>query len=117
MCFCLRGTVLHRASFRDTSEDGEMSDHDLTPCNASPSLTHLLSWTDANKENRDEGRPGGQFIDQDDVEEMWKERVSNLSKDQEPTNHELLQAIAAFAKLFNVRPGHAVTTVQDSSRG
>ena len=76
-------------SASDCSDDGEMSDHDLTPCNPSPSLHQLMGWGIA-------GRP----VDHDDIEEDWRNHVHNVTND--PNNEALLSTFVAFGKLFDV---------------
>jgi hypothetical protein len=70
-----------------------MSDHDLTPCNASPSISQLLSWGGG-------GAFSGRYLDQDEVEEVWKNHVGVLT--QNSSNEVLLETFSVFGKLFDV---------------
>ena len=83
----------YRAS--DCSDDGELSDHDLTPCNPSPSFP-LHGWAALGGA----GRGNGTCVDHDDIEEDWRNHVQNVTND--PTNDMLLSTFVAFGKLFNV---------------
>ena len=74
----------------DCSDDGELSD--LTPCNASPSLSQLLSWSGV--------RPS-RMGERDDVEEKWRTHVQLLMTS--PSNQNLMSTFSLFAKLFKAR--------------
>merc|ERR1719334_688889 len=78
--------------------EGEMSD--LTPCNASPSLTHLLSWS------------GCRRVERDDVEENWRAHVQTLMSASSQDN--LLHTFALFAKLFRDLRSKTVSLTEDS---
>ena len=78
------------------SDDGELSDHDLTPCNPSPSFP-VHGWAALSGASRG----GGTCIDHDDIEEDWRNHVQNVTND--PTNETLLATFVAFGKLFDVR--------------
>ena len=78
------------------SDDGELSDHDLTPCNPSPSFP-VHGWAALSGASRG----GGTCLDHDDIEEDWKNHVQNVTND--PTNETLLATFVAFGKLFEVR--------------
>jgi hypothetical protein len=86
--------IFYRNSDDDTDEDGEMTDHDLTPCNASPSLSQLLQWGGMG------GAAAGKFGDHDEIEEVWKNHVHILT--QNTSNEVLLETFSVFAKLFEV---------------
>ncbi len=81
----------------DTDGDGDMSDHDLTPCNASPSLPY--SWPHPGPEMGHCGG-GGRVLEQEEVEDMWKAQVAAVM--QNSTNEALMESFTAFGKLFNV---------------
>ena len=83
-------------SASDCSDDGELSDHDLTPCNPSPSFP-VHGWAALSGA----GRGSGACMDHDDIEEDWRNHVQNVTND--PTNETLLSTFVAFGKLFNVR--------------
>ena len=60
----------------DTSDD--MSDHDLTPCNMSPSLNQLMTWNMGGA-SASVVRPGSSGLllshETDEFEGLWKEHV------------------------------------------
>ena len=60
----------------DTSDD--MSDHDLTPCNMSPSLSQLMTWNMGGA-SASVVRPGSSGLllshETDEFEGLWKEHV------------------------------------------
>merc|ERR1712240_865455 len=78
--------------------EGEMSD--LTPCNASPSLTHLLSWS------------GCRRLERNDVEESWRAHVQTLMAASSQDN--LLHTFALFGRLFRALRGKTVGLTEDS---
>jgi len=78
--------------------EGEMSD--LTPCNASPSLSQLLSWS------------GCRRMERDDVEENWRSHVQTLMTSSSQDN--LLHTFALFARLFRDLRGKTVNLTEDS---
>merc|ERR1719445_1851409 len=78
--------------------EGEMSD--LTPCNASPSLSQLLSWS------------GCRRMERDDVEENWRSHVQTLMTSSSQDN--LLHTFALFARLFRDLRGKTVGLTEDS---
>ena len=94
---------IHFAIFSasDCSDDGENSDHDLTPCNPSPSLPGF--WSSA----------GARPIDHDDVEENWLMHIDKVTN--EPTNYGLLSTFGAFAKLFEELKVKTCVITQDAS--
>ena len=79
--------------------EGEMSD--LTPCNASPSLSQLLSWN-----------AGCRRVERDDVEENWRAHVQTLMTSSSQDN--LLHTFALFARLFRDLRGKTVSLTEDS---
>lgn len=80
-----------------------MSDHDLTPCNASPSPSQHLPWGGAGSGTGGMVVARGHF-EQDEFEEMWKEHVHAVMQGSGVTteNHLLLKTFGIFASLFNV---------------
>jgi len=78
--------------------EGEMSD--LTPCNASPSLSQLLSWS------------GCRRMERDDVEENWRSHVQTLMTSSSQDN--LLHTFALFARLFRDLRVKTVNLTEDS---
>ena len=60
----------------DTSDD--VSDHDLTPCNMSPSLSQLMTWNMGGA-SASSVRPGSSGLhlshETDEFEGLWKEHV------------------------------------------
>lgn len=60
-----RSSTPHSETESGDCSEGEMSD--LTPCNASPSLSQLLSWSG-----------GCRRTERDDVEENWRAHVQTL---------------------------------------
>lgn len=78
--------------------EGEMSD--LTPCNASPSLSQLLSWS------------GCRRVERDDVEENWRAHVQTLMTSSSQDN--LLHTFALFARLFRDLRSKTVNLTEDS---
>merc|ERR550532_958961 len=78
--------------------EGEMSD--LTPCNASPSLSQLLSWSSCRR------------VERDDVEENWRSHVQTLMTSSSQDN--LLHTFALFARLFRDLRGKTVGLTEDS---
>ncbi len=89
--------------FSDTDDDGEMTDHDLTPCNASPSLGYSWPGTAAAAG----GMIHGRVLEQEEVEEMWKAHVGLVM--QNSSNEALMETFVAFGKLFNVRKNNYST--------
>ena len=61
-------------SASDCSEDGELSDHDLTPCNPSPSFP-VHGWATLGGS----GRGNGACLEHDDIEEDWRNHVQNVT--------------------------------------
>ncbi len=100
---------LFSSSASDTDDDADMSDHDLTPCNASPSLPY--SWpgggghqgasAGTGPESGVAGGASGRLLEQEAVEDMWKAHVTVAM--QNPSNEALMETFFAFGKLFNVR--------------
>eukprot|EP00095_Tigriopus_kingsejongensis_P010905 maker-scaffold348_size200312-snap-gene-1.16 protein:Tk10905 transcript:maker-scaffold348_size200312-snap-gene-1.16-mRNA-1 annotation:"AT27402p" len=85
-------------STSDTDDEGELSDHDLTPCNVSPSLSQLLNWsTGSHGANGNEGE--NRLLEQDECEEHWKNHVQVVMQD--PNNESLIFTFFAFARLFH----------------
>ena len=82
----------------DTDEEGELSDHDLTPCNASPNHSQLLHLGGADGSHM--RGAAGRFLDQDEVEDVWKRHVHVLT--QNASNEILLDTFLIFGELFNV---------------
>merc|ERR1711974_379824 len=78
--------------------EGEMSD--LTPCNASPSLSQLLSWT------------GCRRLERNDVEESWRSHVQTLMTASSQAN--LLHTFALFGRLFRDLRSKTVGLTEDS---
>jgi len=78
--------------------EGEMSD--LTPCNASPSLSQLLSWT------------GCRRLERNDVEESWRGHVQTLMTASSQAN--LLHTFALFGRLFRDLRSKTVGLTEDS---
>ena len=96
-------------SASDCSDDGDdNSDHDLTPCNPSPSLPGF--WASATGGG---GGGGGRHIDDDDVEENWLCHVDKVTN--EPTNYGLLSAFGAFSKLFEELKVKTCVITQDAA--
>jgi len=95
-------------SASDCSDDGELSDHDLTPCNPSPSFP-LHGWAALGGA----GRGNGACIDHDDIEEDWRNHVQNVTNN--PTNEMLLSTFVAFGKLFNELKDKVCVLTQDAS--
>merc|ERR1719397_1347205 len=90
-------TPLSETESGDCSE-GEMSD--LTPCNASPSLSQLLSSSSSRK------------LERDDLEENWRSHVAVLMTSSSQDN--LLHTFALFARLFRDLRGKTVGLTEDS---
>ncbi len=97
----------------DTTDD-DLSDHDLTPCNASPSLSQLMNWGSGGGPGAADGvggaGGGGRHFD-DDFEERWKEHVHSVMQKggaaeaaaaHNDGNEKLLKTFDAFGKLFGV---------------
>ena len=95
-------------SASDCSEDGELSDHDLTPCNPSPSFP-VHGWATLGGS----GRGNGACLEHDDIEEDWRNHVQNVTND--PTNETLLSTFVAFGKLFNELKDKTCVMTQDAS--
>jgi len=82
----------------ECTSEGEMSD--LTPCNASPSLSHLLSWN------------GCRRIERNDVEESWRQHVQTLMTSSSQAN--LLHTFVLFGRLFRDLRTRTVGLTEDS---
>ena len=95
-------------SASDNSDDEELSDHDLTPCNPSPSFP-LHGWAALGGA----GRGSGTCLDHDDIEEDWRNHVQNVTND--PTNETILSTFVAFGKLFNELKDKVCVLTQDAS--
>lgn len=78
--------------------DGEMSD--LTPCNASPSLSALLGWGACRR------------VERNDVEESWRQHVQTLMTSSSQAN--LLHTFALFGRLFRDLRTKTVGLTEDS---
>ena len=106
----------HSETESDRQTDDEMSD--LTPCNASPSLSQLLSWS------------GCRRVERDDVEENWRAHVQ-VNKTRlrylhcfktlylqtlmtSSSQDNLLHTFALFARLFRDLRGKTVGLTEDS---
>jgi len=89
---------------RSETESGDCSDgdlSDLTPCNASPSLSQLLSWSGCR------GR-----LERDDVEERWRQHVQVLMTST--SNENLINTFSLFAKLFKELRCKTVSVTEDA---
>merc|ERR1712012_1463599 len=96
-------TRVRRATPNSETESGECSEgemSDLTPCNASPSLSQLLSWT------------GCRRLEGNDVEESWRAHVQTLMTASSQDN--LLHTFALFGRLFRDLRGKTVGLTEDS---
>merc|ERR1712012_182980 len=96
-------TRVRRATPNSETESGECSEgemSDLTPCNASPSLSQLLSWS------------GCRRMERDDVEENWRSHVQTLMTSSSQDN--LLHTFALFARLFRDLRVKTVNLTEDS---
>merc|ERR1712012_1471617 len=96
-------TRVRRATPNSETESGECSEgemSDLTPCNASPSLSQLLSWS------------GCRRMERDDVEENWRSHVQTLMISSSQDN--LLHTFALFARLFRDLRVKTVNLTEDS---
>ena len=78
--------------------EGEMSD--LTPCNASPSLSQLLTWG------------GCRRLERDSVEESWRQHVQTLMTTSSQEN--LLNTFSLFGRLFRDLRTKTVGLTEDS---
>ena len=88
------------ASETESGEFSEGETSDLTPCNASPSLSQLLSWS------------GCRRVERDDVEENWRAHVQTLMTSSSQDN--LLHTFALFARLFRDLRSKTVNLTEDS---
>ena len=93
-----RSSTPHSETESGDCSEGEMSD--LTPCNASPSLSQLLSWSSCRR------------VERDDVEENWRSHVQTLMTSSSQDN--LLHTFALFARLFRDLRGKTVGLTEDS---
>jgi len=93
-----RSSTPHSETESGECSEGEMSD--LTPCNASPSLSQLLSWS------------GCRRIERDDVEENWRQHVQTLMTSSSQDN--LLHTFSLFARLFRDLRTKTVGLTEDS---
>jgi len=93
-----RSSTPHSETESEEGSEGEMSD--LTPCNASPSLSQLLSWS------------GCRRVERDDVEENWRQHVQTLMTSSSQDN--LLHTFALFARLFRDLRIKTVGLTEDS---
>ena len=93
-----RSSSPHSETESGDCSEGEMSD--LTPCNASPSLSQLLSWSSCRR------------VERDDVEENWRSHVQTLMTSSSQDN--LLHTFALFARLFRDLRGKTVGLTEDS---
>ena len=89
----------------EDDDEEELSDHDLTPCNQSPSLSQLLNWSGTGCSSGGGGSGQQQqqqmkLLEQDEIEEAWKGHVHRVM--QNASNDGLLRTFGAFEKLFKV---------------
>ena len=78
--------------------DDDVSDHDLTPCNASPNMPHIWGL--------------GRIPDQDDIEEGWRNHVQKVN--DEANNQNILMTFVSFGKLFDELKAKTCVITQDS---
>merc|ERR1712223_309753 len=97
---CRRSSTPH-SDTESSDEDDDVSDHDLTPCNASPNMSQLLGWG-----------IGGRLVNQDDIEEGWKNHVKKVNEDA--NNQTILITFVCFGKLFVELKAKTCVITQDS---
>lgn len=83
-----------------SSDDDDVSDHDLTPCNPSPNMSQLIGWG------------MGRIADQDDIEEGWRNHVQKVI--EEANNQSILMTFVSFGKLFDELKAKTCVITQDS---